>query len=72
MSDTRTVTIKQARRSINKAFAVKRPIFLWGAPGIGKSDVVAQVTNDMRGFMSDCSWTSLTQQHLRYRQRPIS
>ena len=53
MSDTRTVTIKQARRSINKAFAVKRPIFLWGAPGIGKSDVVAQVTNDMRGFMID-------------------
>jgi len=53
MSDTRTVTIKQARKCINHAFKVKRPIFLWGAPGIGKSDVVAQVTNDMGGFMID-------------------
>ena len=23
----------------------KRPVFMWGPPGIGKSDIVAQVTN---------------------------
>lgn len=53
MSDNRTVNIKQARRSILKAFKVKRPIFLWGPPGIGKSDVVADITRELGGFMID-------------------
>ena len=32
---------------IKSAFRIKRPIFLWGPPGIGKSDIVNQVANDM-------------------------
>ncbi len=36
MSESRTVTALQARKSLLKAFEVKRPLFLWGPPGIGK------------------------------------
>ena len=43
MSETRTVTSVQARKSQLKAFAKKRPRFLWGPPGIRKSELVADI-----------------------------
>jgi hypothetical protein len=53
MSDTRQVTTVQARRSLLKAFNHKRPIFLWGPPGIGKSELVADITAELGGYMID-------------------
>jgi hypothetical protein len=53
ISDTLTITSVQARKAILKAFNSKRPIFLWGPPGIGKSDVVSEVTQELGGFMID-------------------
>ena len=53
MSDTRTVTSQQARKSILKAFQAKRPLFLWGPPGIGKSELVEGITAELSGFMID-------------------
>ena len=53
MSDSRTVTSVQARKSILQAFKVKRPIFLWGPPGIGKSELVEGITKDLGGIMYD-------------------
>ena len=53
MSEHREVTTKQARRSIMQAFKVKRPIFLWGPPGIGKSDLVSEITKELGGYMID-------------------
>ena len=48
MSDaTRTVSPNQAKSSIKHALKKKRPIFLWGPPGIGKSDIVGQITRDL-------------------------
>ena len=35
---------KAARKAIRKAISKHRPAFLWGPPGIGKSDIVAQIT----------------------------
>ena len=49
----RTVTAVGARKSIMKCFAKKRPLFLWGPPGIGKSEVVAGITQDLGGLMID-------------------
>ena len=47
MSDnnTRTVSPNKAKNAIRHAMLKKRPIFLWGPPGIGKSDIVAQICN---------------------------
>jgi len=53
MSDTRTVTAVRARKSLLKAFKVKRPLFLWGPPGIGKSELVENITRDLGGYMID-------------------
>lgn len=53
MSETRAVSATQARRAILKAFKTKRPVFLWGPPGIGKSEVVEGITNELGGLMID-------------------
>jgi hypothetical protein len=53
VSDNLTVTSVQARKAILKAFKVKRPVFLWGPPGIGKSEVVSEITGELGGFMID-------------------
>ena len=46
-SATRTVSPNKAKTSIKHAISKKRPIFLWGPPGIGKSDIVAQITESL-------------------------
>ena len=43
----RTVSPNKAKSAILRTMKKKRPIFLWGPPGIGKSDIVAQVTNTL-------------------------
>ena len=53
MSESRTVTALQARKSLLKAFQVKRPLFLWGPPGIGKSELVEGITTELGGLMID-------------------
>lgn len=53
MSDSRTVNADQAKKAILKAVKTKRPVFLWGPPGIGKSEVVEQITNELGGYMID-------------------
>ena len=40
ITDTRTVKISEATQLITRAFKKKRPVFLWGPPGIGKSELV--------------------------------
>ena len=53
MSESRTVTAVQARKSLLKAFKVQRPLFLWGPPGIGKSELVEGITTELGGLMID-------------------
>lgn len=42
----RQVGPKAAKRAIRKAIQTRRPVFLWGPPGIGKSDIVKQIGDD--------------------------
>lgn len=53
VSDNLTLTSVQAHKAILTAFKVKRPVFLWGPPGIGKSDVVASIAQELGGHMID-------------------
>ena len=46
MSANRTVTPNEAKRSIRKCIKVQRPVFMWGPPGIGKSDIVKQIGDE--------------------------
>jgi len=53
VSDNHTITSVQARDAITVAFKAKRPVFLWGPPGIGKSEVVAEIAEDLGGAIID-------------------
>lgn len=53
VSENLTVTSVQARKALLAAFKAKRPVFLWGPPGIGKSEVVADVAEELNGLMLD-------------------
>jgi hypothetical protein len=53
VSDNLTITSVQARKAVLKAFQAKRPVFLWGPPGIGKSEVVQEISDELGGFVID-------------------
>lgn len=53
VSDNYTVTSQQARKALLTAFNAKRPVFLWGPPGIGKSELVAEIAEELGGAMID-------------------
>lgn len=42
-SANRTVSPNDAKQAIRKCIKIQRPVFLWGPPGIGKSDIVSQI-----------------------------
>jgi len=52
-SENRTVTSVEARRGILRCFKTKRPVFLWGPPGIGKSELVASIGEELGGVTID-------------------
>ena len=43
ISESRTVKISEATTLITRAFKKKRPVFLWGPPGLGKSELVQEI-----------------------------
>ena len=49
----RTVSPNKAKVSIKHAISKKRPIFLWGPPGIGKSDIVHQIAESIDAHVID-------------------
>ena len=64
VSENRTVTSTGARKGILKCFKKQRPVFLWGPPGIGKSELVEGITQELGGYcidlrLSQCEPTDL-------------
>ena len=53
VSENRTVTPSETRSRLLRAFKVKRPVFLWGPPGVGKSELVADLTTELGGLCID-------------------
>ena len=55
MSDlaTRTVSINSAKSALRHAFKKRRPLFIWGPPGIGKSDAIHQLGHELNAHVID-------------------
>lgn len=53
VSENVTVNTILAKKLIKKCFDKKRPLFLWGPPGIGKSDVINGIAEEMGGISID-------------------
>jgi len=65
ISENRTVTSVEARRALIRCFKRQRPVFLWGPPGIGKSELVASIANDLNGKMIDLRLSQMDPTDLR-------
>ena len=65
ISDNLTLTSVQVRKGLLKAFKRRRPTFIWGPPGIGKSEVVADVTQELGGYMIDLRMAQMEPTDLR-------
>lgn len=53
ISTSRTVSPNEAKRSLRKCVNIKRPVFMWGPPGIGKSDIVKQIGQEQNREVID-------------------
>ena len=49
----RQLSPNSAKTSITHAIKKKRPIFLWGPPGIGKSDIIHQIGQSINAYVID-------------------
>ena len=53
----RQVGPNNAKKAIVRAFKKKRPLFIWGPPGIGKSDIIQQIKDEMEKCHLIERWT---------------
>ena len=65
ISEHRTVTANEAKTAILRCFHKQRPVFLWGPPGIGKSEVVAGIAEELGGTMIDLRLAQMEPTDLR-------
>ena len=47
------MTPKQIKASLRTLISLKQPVFIWGAPGVGKSQVVAQMAEELNRELID-------------------
>lgn len=50
---SRTVGPNQAKKAIRRCFKAKRPLFLWGSAGLGKSDIIKQLGAEIDAHVID-------------------
>jgi MoxR-like ATPase len=43
--DARTVTVKEAVSRVTRALKKDRPLFIWGPPGVGKSELCQYIVD---------------------------
>ena len=53
MDTARTLSPNKAKSRISHAIIKKRPVFIWGPPGIGKSDIVHQIGDALDAHVID-------------------
>ena len=52
-SQNRTVSPNEAKSALTHCIKLQRPIMMWGAPGIGKSDIVKQIADSEKREVID-------------------
>lgn len=65
VSQNRTVSTTEARRAILRCFKAQRPVFLWGPMGIGKSELIAGIAEEMKGLTIDLRMATMEPTDLR-------
>ena len=45
MSETRTVTLNETRTRLIRLMKLGRPVFIWGQPGVGKSELIQNIAD---------------------------
>ena len=65
VNQNRTVTTVEARRAILRCFKSKRPVFMWGPMGIGKSELIAGIADEMGGLTIDLRMATMEPTDLR-------
>jgi hypothetical protein len=53
VSQNRTVTAKELKKALSYCIKAKRPVFIWGPMGIGKSSLIAKICSDSNGKLYD-------------------
>ena len=53
ISQNRTVTPNEAKSALKHCISMQRPVMMWGAPGIGKSDIVKQIGEEQERDVID-------------------
>lgn len=46
-TNNRTIKLSEAKKYLKHHFKQKRPVFLWGPPGIGKSELIRAIAKEM-------------------------
>ena len=65
LTDNLTVTPNEARSRVLRAFKAQRPVFLWGPPGIGKSELIADLGAELGGLVIDLRLSQMEPTDLR-------
>jgi hypothetical protein len=65
MSEQTFLKSPEVKQALMRCFDTKRPAFIWGPPGIGKSELVEDITNDLGGFMVDLRLSQMEPTDLR-------
>ena len=47
------MTPNQVKSSLRTLISLRQPVFIWGAPGVGKSQVVAQIADELGLKLTD-------------------
>lgn len=51
--DTRQLSPNAIKKSLTHAIQKKRPVHIWGPPGVGKSDIVHQIASNINAYVID-------------------